>query len=368
MGRPLTIVMDVTERCNLSCVMCYFSSVDRLQFKPFDRNLSQSGNMPQEVFDQVADTFFRDAKKVALGCAAEPLIHPRFADLVKKAGEYDVPNIWFPTNLLALTREKAEAIVESGVRTVAVSMDGTDAETYEKIRVGGKWELFTKRLELLNEVRKGSRTGLRFIYTWMKSNRQDLRNLPAFAESWGAEDLDVRFVAPTTGVDNTPELLDDEPDRELHAELAAVAEDAVDRGLKLAYYPEFHFPDDGSRNPFKRLRRALWRRKAGLYRKEYLLYQFHKWLDGCAFPKRTYVIRPNGNVSPCIFWEDEPMGVLPEGDLDDIDARIAEIRHGLRCGEPKGSCATCEIRRDAFYQPLRKPPEADVTSLASGTG
>ena len=89
-------------------------------------------------------------------------------------------------------------------------MDGTTPEVYEKIRVGGKWPMFQKRLELLNEVRKGSRTNLRFIYTWMKSNRHDLKNLPAFAEKYGATDLDVRYVTPTTGVDNTPELLGDE--------------------------------------------------------------------------------------------------------------------------------------------------------------
>ena len=353
MSRPLTLVMDVTERCNLRCVMCYFSNVDRLRFPPFDRQLSDNGNMPLEIFEQVAERYFKRAWRVSLGCAAEPMVHSKFDQILEIAGRYGIEDLWFPTNLLALTEKKAEAIVAAGVNTVAVSMDGTTGEVYEKIRVGGKWEMFLKRLEMLNEVRRGSKTKLRFIYTWMKSNRHDLRNLPEFAERYGAHDLDVRYVTPTTGVDNTPELLGDEGREVLDTELAGVAEDAVSRGLKLAYYPSFQSAEDLRRHPLIRLKRALWRRKAGLYRDEYFLYEWRKRMQGCAYPKRTYVIRPNGAVSPCIFWDRDPLGFLPEDAAGGIDAGIEKISEGLKHGKPVGTCEGCSERRNAFYQPFK---------------
>lgn len=367
MRRPLTIVLDTTERCNLRCVMCYFSGVDRLRFPPFDRQLSDNGNMPVEIFEQLAERYFPRAWRVSMACAAEPLIHPKFAELVRIAGRYDVPDLWFPTNLLALTEPKAEAIVEAGVTTVGISMDGTTKEVYERIRVGGKWEMFEKRLAILDAARQGSRTGARIIYTWMQSNKDDLVNLPAYAEEHGIGDLDVRFVTPTIGVDNTPELLDGEDRAWLDDTLARVAEDAVSRGIKLAYYPEFHTAADGSRNPLKRLGRALWRVKAGLYRPEYFRYRWHKRQDGCAYPGRTYVIRPNGAVSPCIFWDRDPMGFLPEESGESIDQRIGELREGLRCNSPVGTCETCTVRRDAFYQPLR-PAETPLVDGAPELG
>lgn len=365
--RPLTLVMDVTERCNLRCVMCYFSGIDRLRFPPFDRQLSDNGNMPVEVFEQVAERYFPRAWRVSLACAAEPLIHSKFAELVRIAGRFDVPELWFPTNLLALTEPKAKAIVDAGVRIVAISMDGTTQQVYERIRVGGKWEMFEKRLDTLNAVRAGSRTKTRIIYTWMQSNKHDLVNLPAYAESQGVHDLDIRFVTPTIGVDNTPELLDGEDRAWLDDTLAAVAEDAVARGLKLSYYPEFATAADGSRNPLKRLGRALWKVKAGLYRPEYFRYRWHKRAQGCAYPGRTYVIRPNGAVSPCIFWDRDPMGFLPEDAGGEIDERIGELREGLRCNEPLGTCKTCTVRRDAFYQPMR-PVEAPIGESAPEPG
>ena len=357
--RPYTVVLDLTERCNLKCVMCYFSSVDRLRFRPFDRELGERGILPLEVFETLAADLFPRARRVALGCAAEPMLHPKFREILKVAGRYRVPDLWFPTNLLALTERTAEELVDAGVTTVAASIDGATRETYEKVRVGGSWDRLISRLELLNEVkakRGASRPRLRIIFTWMRSNRQELSRLPAFAAEHGASELDVRFVSPTTGVDIGPELLSGEPAAELRAELRAAARDAVARGLKLSSYPEFETVAERPRSLASRLERRLFNLRAGLERWEHWR---HRWLErrhGCVYPGRTLVIRPNGAVSPCTFWEAEPIGFYPEDNLASIAAgrALARIRGGLLRGEPVGTCAGCEIRRDALYRPLRR--------------
>ena len=97
------------------------------------------------------------------------------------AGRYGIPDLWFPTNLLALTDATAESLIQARVNTVAASIDGMTKETYEKIRVPAKWERLLACLETLRRVRtaKRSRTPrLRIIFTWMRSNRQDLQLLP----------------------------------------------------------------------------------------------------------------------------------------------------------------------------------------------
>ena len=131
---------------------------------------------------------FPRAWRVALACAAEPMIHPSFPDFLAIAGRYGVPDLWFPTNLLALTETSLKAIQDAGVRTVAASIDGTTKETYEKIRVPAKWERLLSRLELLKKARRSRKLPprLRIIFTWMKSNRAQLADLPAFAQHWGA--------------------------------------------------------------------------------------------------------------------------------------------------------------------------------------
>ncbi len=360
MGRPYTIVLDLTERCNLKCVMCYFSGTDRLRFHPYDRSLSERGVLPVEVFEKIAAELFPRAWRVALGCAAEPMIHPRFREILRVAGRYRVPDLWFPTNLLALTERTAEALVDSGVNTVAASIDGVTRATYEKIRVGGSWERLVSRLELLNKVKRQRGSALprlRIIFTWMRSNRHQLVDLPAFAGAHGASELDVRFVTRTTGVDVGPELLDDEPADALRADLKAAARDAVARGLKLSSFPEFETPADRPRTLAGRLRRRLFNLRSGLERWEHWRHRWQERRDGCAYPGRTLVIRPNGAVSPCTFWEAEPIGYYPEDDFAAITSgqALERIRDGLRRGEPAGTCTSCSVRRDALYRPLGRP-------------
>ncbi len=359
MRRPYTIVLDLTERCNLKCVMCYFSGIDRLRFEPYERSLSEGGMLPVAVFEKIAADLFPRARRVALGCAAEPMIHPRFREILAVAGRYRVPDLWFPTNLLALTEATAEALVQAGVTTVAASIDGFRRETYETIRVGGKWQRLISCLELLNRVKEkhGSRyPRLRIIFTWMKSNRDELRELPAFAAEHGASELDVRFVTPTAGVDVGPELLTGEPGDELRADLRATAHDAVARGLKLSSFPEFETPADRPRSLAGRLRRRLFNVRAGLERWEHWRHLWRERRFGCTFPGQTLVIRPNGAVAPCTFWQAEPIGFYPEDDLDSISSgrALERIRDGLERGEPVDTCATCTVRRDALYRPLRR--------------
>ena len=364
--RPLEVILDTTERCNLKCKMCYFSAVDRLQFPPFDRSLSRTGMMPPETFSRVAADLFPRAHRVALGCAAEPLVHPKFIDIVREAGSYGIPDLWFPTNLLPLTPPKAEAICEAGTKTVGVSMDGTRPETYEAIRVGATFARLMRCLDLLNDVRRGAATRLRLIFVWMQTNRADLADLPRFAEEVGASELDVRFVTPTAHVTAEDELLDGEDPGALRAELAATAEDAAARGLKLVSYPDF---DDGG--PIG-LRGHLLRWRAGLYDRRRLRGRVRTAVAGCAWPRHTVVVRPNGAVSPCIFWEDQPIGLYPETTLAEVERSplLSSITDGLRTGNPCGTCRTCSERKHALYFRLqwRQQVEERLEQLGPGPG
>ncbi|HTR03348.1 MAG TPA: radical SAM protein [Thermoanaerobaculia bacterium] len=367
MPRPLNVILDLTARCNLKCVMCYFAATDRLLFPPYDRQLSDDGNLPVDVFERIAADLFPRAWRVALACAAEPMIHPRFRDILAIAGRYGVPDLWFPTNLLALSPPTAEALVTNHVTTVAASIDGVTKETYEKIRVPAKWERLLACLDLLGAVRRDRKSKtprLRIIFTWMRSNRAELAALPEFAAAHGASEIDVRFVSPTSGVDVSPELLSDEDPENLNAELASAAREAVRRGLKLSSYPEFEKQGEGSRSLVARAKRRLWRWRAGMDRYEYLRYAWYQGLFGCAYPARNYVIRPNGAVHPCIYWDQEPIGFYPADDLERIaaGAPLARIREGLRSAEPIGTCAGCGERRTALYRLRGTPPPETATS------
>jgi MoaA/NifB/PqqE/SkfB family radical SAM enzyme len=353
--RRLELVLDLTSRCNIRCVMCYFSVIDRIRFQPFDLDPGPHGDMDPATYRHVASELFPRARTVVFGCSAEPLIHPDFCELLEATRSHRVPRVSLQTNLLALSPARAEAVVAAGVHTIAVSVDGTCRETYEKIRRGASWDRLLSRLELLRAARaaSGSRwPRLRITFAWMRSNRHELATLPAFAAAHGASELDVRFVVPTVGVDNSGELLDD--DGTLTAELWSVARDATRRGIRLSAYPAMAKEADADDSFLAKLRRRLWLLRSGIDGPHVWRRAARARLVGCAFPGKTLLIRPNGSVLPCAFWEEQPIAIVPRDDRRAIlgsDA-LTEIRRGLQRGCPAGSCRTCTEKKDALFRPF----------------
>jgi MoaA/NifB/PqqE/SkfB family radical SAM enzyme len=360
--RHLELVFDLTSRCNIRCVMCHFSSTDQLRFKPFDLETRDAGHIDLEVFRHVASELFAETHTVGFGCSAEPLLHPDFSRILGMTREHRVPKVSVQTNLLALSEAKARAIVESGVHTVSVSIDGTTKNTYEHIRSGASWDRLHSRLELLRRARLSSthsRPRLRITFAWMRSNRDDLRSLPVFASSLGAREIDVRFVVPTVGVDNRDQLLDDADPSELMDALWSVARDATSRGIRLSAYPAMEKEPDADDSVIGKILRKLWLLRSGITGPERWRRSMREKLAGCPFPGRFLLIRPNGAALPCPFWEDEPIALLPRDEHRAIfqSPDLEKIRSGLRVGCPVGSCRSCTLRKDALFRPPKMTAE-----------
>jgi len=196
--RHLELILDLTSRCNIRCKMCYFSHTEQLRFKPYDVEPGANGNLDLAVFRHIASELFSRTRTIGLGCSAEPLLHPDLPEILRSCREHRIPKVWLQTNLLSLSEAKARAIVEHRVSKVAVSIDGTTRETYERIRCGASWDRLHSRLELMRRVAATASTPgpeIRVTFAWMRSNRGELRSLPDFAASIGAREIDVRFVA-----------------------------------------------------------------------------------------------------------------------------------------------------------------------------
>jgi MoaA/NifB/PqqE/SkfB family radical SAM enzyme len=339
--------------------MCYFSSTDLLRFRPYDLEPEANGNMSLTVFETIASDLFPLTHTLGLGCSAEPLLHPDFSSLLRTCHNHRIPKIWLQTNLLALTEANARAIVQNGVRMVAVSIDGTTRQTYEKIRAGASWKRLHSRLDLLKRVGAAAshpQPELRVTFTWMQSNRDELRSLPRFAASIGAREIDVRFVVPTEGVDNRDELLSDVERAELMEELWRVAREATSRGLRLSAYPAMDAEPGARRSVAGKIKHKIWLITSGIQGVDSWRRTLYERLNGCSFPGRLFLIRPNGAVLPCPFWEMEPIAIVPRDGYREIAVsdRLRDVSEGLRTGYPVGSCETCRMRKDAFFRPFVK--------------
>src|SRR5687768_10911825 len=130
--RSMTVLLDVSNKCNLRCRMCYFAYDSVFHRKAIF--------LTPEKFARIAQALFPYAHTVYLSAGNEPLASPWFVQLLRIAAPHRIPDLKFLTNGLLMRPEIGEALIECGVTQVHLSLDGATKATYEAIRVGAQFE------------------------------------------------------------------------------------------------------------------------------------------------------------------------------------------------------------------------------------
>jgi radical SAM protein with 4Fe4S-binding SPASM domain len=167
---PTFIQIEPVGQCNLSCVMC---PVDLRNDGPGE---GRPAFMAFEQFTEIMEQF-PALEELHLQGLGEPMMHPRFFDMVSYAACRGV-RVGCNSNLTLLSQGRAERCVTSGLRELNVSLDAATAETYESIRKGAR---FTRVIGNILRVqaarqREGSSTPAVTITTVVM--RRNLRELP----------------------------------------------------------------------------------------------------------------------------------------------------------------------------------------------
>lgn len=129
---PYVIYIDPCDTCNFSCKFCP-SGNRELMKKTKGRG---HGPMDFEVFCRIIDSLqdFKDPIRVIrLYKEGEPLLNPRFADMVRYAkASSKVLRVDTTTNASMLTPERSLAIIDAGLDRINISVEGMNAEQYQE--------------------------------------------------------------------------------------------------------------------------------------------------------------------------------------------------------------------------------------------
>lgn len=139
--RPMSADFNITDNCNSRCIACTC-----WKQKSHNELTTEEVN---EILIQLKNIGIR-----RIGFAGgEPLLRKDLPQLIKNANDLNFDNIHMVTNGLLLTKEKAESLIESGLRTIRISIDGT-ADVHDYVRgIEGSYEKSIKALKMLTKLR-----------------------------------------------------------------------------------------------------------------------------------------------------------------------------------------------------------------------
>jgi len=185
LGNPVSLSIEPTNCCNLHCPEC----PSGMNLLTRDRGIMDPAFF-QNLIDQVSPTLYY----LNLYFQGEPYIHPQFTEMVRVAKSKKI-FVSTSTNGHFLTPENAKATLESGLDRLIISLDGIDAETYEKYRKGGNFnEVITGIKEIVNhkQARGSKKPKLILQFLVLKSNQHQIKHIQQLGKDLGVDKVELK--------------------------------------------------------------------------------------------------------------------------------------------------------------------------------
>jgi MoaA/NifB/PqqE/SkfB family radical SAM enzyme len=140
---PEQVQIELTNSCNLACVMCHNPTHKR-----------ERGIMSDETFEKIVHELASWESQVPVFFVGfgEASVDKNYIKRLTYAAKAGIRTLGLTTNgTIPMTLEKVHDIISSGVKYIFIDVDATNADTYEKIRVGGKHKVLHNNIRMLLE-------------------------------------------------------------------------------------------------------------------------------------------------------------------------------------------------------------------------
>ncbi|NTV12260.1 MAG: radical SAM protein, partial [Zoogloea sp.] len=196
---PRFVQIEPVGQCNLRCRMCPIAY--RRDGPPW----GPAAFIEWETFLRLVDGF-PELEELHLQGLGEPLMHPRFFDMVRHAASRGV-RVSTNTNLTLITPARARLCVTSGLSALHASIDGATAATYQYIRQGASFAKVLRNLDRLmaSRAQLGSGTPqVRIVAVAMRRNLDELPGIVALAAEHGVDTVFVQHLCHDYGEAGLP--------------------------------------------------------------------------------------------------------------------------------------------------------------------
>jgi len=196
-SRPFKASIEITRNCNFKCVMCARAR------NPLHARYNPGFDMKPALFRKVLEELFPHLEYAHLQGYGETTVSPHWPEILEMCRPFaDRVRFGLVTNLSRRDPAMWRTLVEMGFR-IFFSCDGATPETFEKIRVGGRFARILENLKVIAQARR-RRPGGR-LYFHMALQRLNYREMPQMvdlAARCGADRVSFATVKGRAGVSN----------------------------------------------------------------------------------------------------------------------------------------------------------------------
>jgi radical SAM protein with 4Fe4S-binding SPASM domain len=316
---PFLVSYSITRKCNLKCKHCYSDAVE--EASPDEFSTREAKSLLDEIASWGVGLLIMDG--------GEPLCREDFFEIASYASAKGI-RVVVGSNGTLIDKAKALKMKESGIKMVAISIDGSKPETHDKFR--GEEGSFKKALEGAKACKA---VGLPFQFGMVirKSTLKEVSEMLRMAVEFGASAAEFFDLVQVKRVRETcPEEVLSRDDRRSILEWLAEAQSTCPITIRVVACPMYP---------------VILREKhiQPKYFPSNILKRIPYYIGGCAAgrPGGYITILPNGDVIPCMLLQVK-LGNIREQNLRSL-WETSPILIKLRSRQLlEGECGECEYR------------------------
>lgn len=319
---PVCLYLEVSNECNLACKTCpiTYGKVE----EPAALSLEQVKNLVSE---------FPTVKRVVLHGVGEPLLNrelPKIIAWLKESGIY----VLFNSNGTLINKRWREALVESGLDEIRLSLDAATPETFARVRGKPLFDVIIRNIKGLMALKTERRSLTPLVSLWLTGLRETLRELPDFIRLAHSLGIDRVYLQRLVYWDGTDKDQMARPEQSLFDSLREEEEGTIRSAEELAHALGVSFEASGAITPSASLLRENGKQP---------------W-SACMRPWTLMYISARGSAFPCCIapFSTVNLSTLSLGnaftqDLASIwnGERHQEFRQRLLSADPPECCKGC---------------------------
>lgn len=184
-GKPAHIGhlrLAIDDSCNLRCPSCRKSMIFHKEGTAYELGIRLADKINHWLLN------YKHPIQVHIGSDGDPFASHVYRHFMEHTPRKDNIKYSILTNGL-MFREFHNRVpnVISNLNELGVSIDGASQQTYEKLRLGGKWDKINDNLECMAEMKQ--RHGFRFIlhFVVQKDNYHEMEDIIMLGKEYGAD-------------------------------------------------------------------------------------------------------------------------------------------------------------------------------------
>jgi MoaA/NifB/PqqE/SkfB family radical SAM enzyme len=320
---PVCLYLEVTNRCNLLCETCP---------RTFE-TLEPPADMSWELFTTIVDQVPEVARVVLHGVGEPMLVRslPRMIRYLKDRGVY----VLFNTNGTLLSPRKHQAMIETGLDELRVSLDAADAKSFHMVRGRNYFDRIVRNIREFSEYQHATGAVSPRVSLWLTGLKETIEQLPAFvrlASTMGVREVHLqRLVYDEAGYGLA------RPESSLFEKLHTTESRAIEEAAALARALGIELDASGATEPGLSLKRQG---------------ETQPW-SACRRPWSLMYFTAHGRALPCCMapfsargYDSYTLGDATQQTLREIwnGAAYREFRSALLSDSPPRPCAGCGLR------------------------